>query len=156
MMITPTNAYYRFLVRRGPKGHVLAALTLVAVQWIHAYLPRLYRSVAAILLKLRIYDPRALRERERQRQFEIRYGKPAKKKKGLLTSKLFGSGSLPSQAIVGFGRRRREPKKRRRQRALDRRGTRRHIGGGVGQPRRRAIGLYEKDRKGERPCGRRP
>mmetsp|Transcript_33432 Transcript_33432/g.76341 ORF Transcript_33432/g.76341 Transcript_33432/m.76341 type:complete len:680 (-) Transcript_33432:215-2254(-) len=87
---TPTNAYYRFLVRRGPKGHFLAAFTLLSVQWIHTYLPFVYQSVALVLLKLRIYNPRILYDRERRRLYEARYGKP--KKRGVM-SKLFGSSS---------------------------------------------------------------
>ena len=87
---TPTNAYYRFLVRRGPKGHFLAAFTLLSVQWVHTYLPFVYQSVALVLLKLRIYNPRILYDRERRRLYEARYGKP--KKRGVM-SKLFGSSS---------------------------------------------------------------
>ena len=69
-LATPTNAYYRFLVRRGPKGHILASLTLISVQWIHVYVPILYKSVASILLKLHIYDPKVLWKRDRQRREE--------------------------------------------------------------------------------------
>ena len=87
---TPTNAYYRFLVRRGPKGHFLAAFTLLSVQWVHTYLPFVYQSVALVLLKLRIYNPQILYDRERRRLYEARYGKP--KKRGVM-SKLFGSSS---------------------------------------------------------------
>ncbi|KAL9180523.1 hypothetical protein ACHAXT_010976 [Thalassiosira profunda] len=85
---TPTNAYYRFLVRRGPKGHFLAAFTLIAVQWVYVYTPIVHRTAASILLKLRIYDPNLLYERDRERQRRAKYGPP--KKKGL-ASKLFGS-----------------------------------------------------------------
>jgi hypothetical protein len=63
----PTNAYYRFLVRRGPKGHILASFSLVSIQWIHTYLPFLYKFAASILLTLRIYDPNLLHIKERAR-----------------------------------------------------------------------------------------
>jgi hypothetical protein len=63
----PTNAYYRFMVRRGPKGHILASFSLLSIQWIHTYLPFLYNIVASILLTLRIYDPKLLHVRERER-----------------------------------------------------------------------------------------
>lgn len=92
---TPTNAYYRFVVRRGPRGHILASFTLVAVQFVYIYLPILYQSVASILLKLHVYDPRVLYEKDRQRQMRSMYG-PKTKQGGGLTSKLFGS-SRPQQ-----------------------------------------------------------
>lgn len=65
---TPTNAYYRFLVRRGPKGHILASFSLLSIQWLHIYLPTLYKFMASILLKCRIYDPKVLYTKERERQ----------------------------------------------------------------------------------------
>ncbi|KAL3795722.1 hypothetical protein ACHAW5_004492 [Stephanodiscus triporus] len=92
---TPTNAYYRFVVRRGPRGHMLASFTLVAVQFVYIYLPILYQSVASILLKLHVYDPRVLYEKDRQRQMRSMYG-PQTKQGGGLTSKLFGT-SRPQQ-----------------------------------------------------------
>ncbi|KAK1732526.1 hypothetical protein QTG54_016809 [Skeletonema marinoi] len=69
-LATPTNAYYRFLVRRGPKGHILSALTLISIQWIQVYVPLLYKSAASILLKLHIYDPNVLWKRDRLRREE--------------------------------------------------------------------------------------
>jgi len=69
-LATPTNAYYRFLVRRGPKGHILASLTLISIQWIQVYVPLLYKSAASILLKLHIYDPNVLWKRDRLRREE--------------------------------------------------------------------------------------
>ena len=65
---TPTNAYYRFIVRRGPVGHIVASSTLVAVQWIHTYVPYLYQLMSFILLKFRIYNPQLLHERDRKQQ----------------------------------------------------------------------------------------
>ncbi|KAL3800501.1 hypothetical protein ACHAWO_000181 [Cyclotella atomus] len=62
----PTNAYYRFLVRGGPKGHLLASFSLLSIQWIHTYLPFLYKFAASILLTLRIYDPNLLHIKERE------------------------------------------------------------------------------------------
>ena len=67
-LATPTNAYYRFLVRRGPKGHILASFSLLSIQWLHIYLPTLYKFMASILLKCRIYDPKVLHTKERERQ----------------------------------------------------------------------------------------
>eukprot|EP00577_Skeletonema_sp_RCC1716_P010411 CAMPEP_0113378154 /NCGR_PEP_ID=MMETSP0013_2-20120614/3542_1 /TAXON_ID=2843 ORGANISM="Skeletonema costatum, Strain 1716" /NCGR_SAMPLE_ID=MMETSP0013_2 /ASSEMBLY_ACC=CAM_ASM_000158 /LENGTH=822 /DNA_ID=CAMNT_0000260345 /DNA_START=216 /DNA_END=2684 /DNA_ORIENTATION=+ /assembly_acc=CAM_ASM_000158 len=69
-LATPTNAYYRFLVRRGPKGHIFASLTLISIQWIQVYVPLLYKSAASILLKLHIYDPNVLWKRDRLRREE--------------------------------------------------------------------------------------
>ena len=86
---TPTNAYYRFVVRRGPRGHILASLTLVAVQFVYTYLPVLYQSIASSLLRLHVYDTRVLYEKDRQRQLRTMYG-PKKKQGGGLTSKIFG------------------------------------------------------------------
>ena len=69
-LATPTNAYYRFLVRRGPKGHILASFTLISIQWIQVYVPLLYKSAAAILLKLHIYDPKVLWKRDKLKREE--------------------------------------------------------------------------------------
>eukprot|EP00956_Cyclotella_meneghiniana_P030410 scaffold76383_cov23-Cyclotella_meneghiniana.AAC.2 len=63
----PTNAYYRFLVRRGPKGHILASFSLLTIQWLYTYLPFVYKFVASVLLTLRIYDPQLLHVKERER-----------------------------------------------------------------------------------------
>jgi hypothetical protein len=96
-LATPTNAYYRFLVRRGPKGHILASLTLISIQWIHVYIPLLYKSAASILLKLHIYDPKVLWQRDRQRREEEErrrrgiYPQIMKKKRGVMGSVLFSS-----------------------------------------------------------------
>ncbi|KAL7550077.1 hypothetical protein ACHAWF_013312, partial [Thalassiosira exigua] len=93
---TPTNAYYRFLVRRGPRGHFAAALTLVLVQWIHRYIPLGYMCAASTLRKLRIYDPEVLWERDRRREMERRFGPPPQK--ATFASKLFGSSSSSSSS----------------------------------------------------------
>jgi len=93
---TPTNAYYRFVVRRGPAGHLLASFTLVAVQFIYTYIPFLYQTVASLLLRLHIYDPRVLYEKDRQRQMRTMHGRQTKQQGGGgLASKLFGTSSRP-------------------------------------------------------------
>mmetsp|Transcript_40298 Transcript_40298/g.86971 ORF Transcript_40298/g.86971 Transcript_40298/m.86971 type:complete len:659 (-) Transcript_40298:59-2035(-) len=93
---TPTNAYYRFLVRRGPPGHVLASFSILSIEWVRAYLPLLHRFLSVLLLKLRIYDPEILRERDYQREWRKRYGAPPKKKG--FASKLFGTSSSSSSS----------------------------------------------------------
>ena len=93
---TPTNAYYRFVVRRGPRGHILASFTLVVVQLVYTYLPVLYQSIASILLRLHVYDTRVLYEKDRQRQLRTMYG-PKKKQGGGLTSKIFGVSRRPEK-----------------------------------------------------------
>jgi len=98
-LATPTNAYYRFLVRRGPKGHILASLTLISIQWIQVYIPLLYKSAASILLKLHIYDPKVLWQRDRQRREEEerrRRGIYPPKKRGVLGS-VFSKNSQQKQ-----------------------------------------------------------
>ena len=93
---TPTNAYYRFVVRRGPAGHLLASFTLVAVQFIYTYIPFLYQTVASLLLRLHIYDPRVLYEKDRQRQMRTMHGRQTKQQGGGgLASKLFGTSLRP-------------------------------------------------------------
>eukprot|EP00956_Cyclotella_meneghiniana_P004492 scaffold5541_cov43-Cyclotella_meneghiniana.AAC.5 len=81
----PTNAYYRFLVRRGPKGHILASFSLLTIQWLYTYLPFVYKFVASILLTLRIYDPQLLHVKERERMLK----EQRRRKKTSLTDKLF-------------------------------------------------------------------
>ena len=49
---TPTNAYYRLLVKRGPRGHILVTFTLLTVQWIYVYTPLMYKTVSTMLFKL--------------------------------------------------------------------------------------------------------
>lgn len=93
---TPTNAFYRFVVQRGPAGHLLASFTLVAVQFIYTYIPFLYQTVASILLRLHIYDPRVLYEKDQQRQMRTINGRQTKQQGGRgLASKLFGKSSRP-------------------------------------------------------------
>lgn len=90
---TPTNAYYRLLVKRGPRGHILVTFTLLTVQWIYVYTPLMYKTVSTMLFKLHIYNPTILYERECQRQMELKYGPSRKKIKMGFTSKLFGTSS---------------------------------------------------------------
>jgi len=90
---TPTNAYYRLLVKRGPRGHILVTFTLLTVQWIYIYTPLMYKTVSTMLFKLHIYNPTILYEREYQRQMELKYGPSRKKIKMGFTSKLFGTSS---------------------------------------------------------------
>ncbi|KAL7487494.1 hypothetical protein ACHAW6_013073 [Cyclotella cf. meneghiniana] len=90
----PTNAYYRFLVRRGPKGHILASFSLLSVQWIQTYLPFLYRFVASLLLTCRIYDPSLLRIKERERLLAMQ----RRKERTTLTQKLKNKFSSQSSA----------------------------------------------------------
>ena len=87
---TPTNAYYRFVVRRGPRGHILASFTLLAVQFVYTYIPVLYHSIATILLRMHIYDPRVLYEKDRQRQLRTIHGPNMNRGRGL-TSKIFST-----------------------------------------------------------------
>ena len=90
---TPTNAYYRLLVKRGPRGHILVTFTLLTVQWIYIYTPLMYKTVSTMLFKLHIYNPTILYEREYQRQMELKYGPSRKKIKMGFTSTLFGTSS---------------------------------------------------------------
>ncbi|KAL3780214.1 hypothetical protein HJC23_007538 [Cyclotella cryptica] len=95
----PTNAYYRFLVRRGPKGHILASFSLLSVQWIHIYLPFVYRFIASLLLTCRIYDPELLHIKERERMLEMQ----RRSEKTTLTQKLkskFSSSSSSARRQV--------------------------------------------------------
>ena len=82
---TPTNAYYRFILRRGPMGHILAAFTLVAVQWVYTFIPSLYGLISYALVKLRIYNPRVLYERDRQQRLRSmgRYSTTTSTRSGL-------------------------------------------------------------------------
>ncbi len=96
---TPTNAYYRFIVRRGPKGHILACFTVVAVQWVYTFIPSLYQLVSFALLKFYIYNPRVLYERERRRRSMSRYSATNNNDKGGLKHKfnIFGNKSKQEQ-----------------------------------------------------------
>ena len=85
---TWTWHWYTTLVHWGPKSHIIASFTLIAIQWIDTYIPDIYQSMAAILLKLHIYNPQILYERGQQRQW-MKHGPPPKKKG--LTSTLFGT-----------------------------------------------------------------
>ncbi|KAL3826671.1 hypothetical protein ACHAXA_001194 [Cyclostephanos tholiformis] len=87
---TPTNAYYRFVVRRGPIGHILASFTLLAVQFIYTYIPVLYQFIATILLRMHIYDPRVLYENDRRHQTRTTH-RPKMNMGGGLASKIFGA-----------------------------------------------------------------
>lgn len=82
---TPTNAYYRFILRRGPTGHILAAFTLVAVQWVYTFIPSLYGLISYALVKLHIYNPRVLCERDRQQRLRSmgRYSTTTSTRSGL-------------------------------------------------------------------------
>ena len=110
---TPTNAYYRFLVRRGPKGHILASISLILIQWTYIYLPALYKTLATILLKLRIYDPRILYEKDRQRQRLKRYGPPPKKQ-GFASKLLFGTSSTKTGQVSKKARQQQQQQQQKR------------------------------------------
>ena len=96
---TPTNAYYRFIVRRGPKGQILACFTVVAVQWVYTFIPSLYQLVSLALLKLHIYNPQILYERERRRRSMSRYSTTKNTVRGGLKHKfnIFGNKSKQEQ-----------------------------------------------------------
>ena len=89
---TATNAYYRFLLRQGPKGHILASFTLLTVQWIHTYLPLLYNLASSTLLALRIYDPSQLEIKERERYLKEQRKKNKVSLGTKLKTKYFGNG----------------------------------------------------------------
>ena len=95
----PTNAYYRFLVRRGPKGHILASFSLLTIQWLCTYIPFVYKSVASVLLTLRIYDPQLLHVKERERMLK----EQRRREKTSLTDKSkskFSSGGIQKSITI--------------------------------------------------------
>lgn len=104
---TPTNAYYRFLLRRGPKGHILACFTLLSVQWIYTYLPLLYNVTSSILRTLHIYDPSRLELYERRRLLRERDEKV----------------SIGSKLMKKFGKRGSDDNKETKQRQSDQSAT---------------------------------
>jgi hypothetical protein len=48
MIVTPPNAFFRFLLRRGRVGHVAVTILLMLVEWISLYLPFLGKLLAAL------------------------------------------------------------------------------------------------------------